>query len=205
MNYNTTRPHLVLPEHGRHIYDMVMHLKTLEDREERNTAAQAVIKLMGQLNPHLRDVEDFNHKLWDHLFIIAEYDLDVDSPYPIPEREVIEKKPEPLKYPDGKIRYRHYGRGVQDMINKTIELEGEAQEAMTLLVANMMKNYYLRWNRDSVTDDVIWDQLSELSGGKLKRLESFELTDTQDILRTQRPAKKRSNNNSKHKSKKRSR
>ncbi len=201
MNYNTTRPDLTLPEYGRNVHQMVEHAMTLEDREERNRAAKAIILLMGQLNPHLRDVADFTHKLWDHLFIMSDYKLDVDSPYPTPDREVIERKPERLAYPDHRIKYRHYGRAVEMMIKKCVEMEeGDEKQALIVAIANLMKKYYLVWNRDSVTDEIIFKNLLELSEGKLKAPEGVELADAAVILKSNRPNKKRSNNKKKRKS-----
>lgn len=193
MKYNTARKRLVLPEHGRNIHQMVDYLKTVEDEEERNRAARAVIKLMGQLNPHLRDVEDFNHKLYDHLYIMAEYDLEINSPYPVPEKEVIERKPDPLAYPNQRIKYRHYGRSIERMIKEAVKYEeGEEKAALIGLIANMMKRFYLKWNRDSVNDEVIWHHLEELSEGQLKRPEGFEMMETYEILRSN--VKKRKDN-----------
>ena len=201
MNYNTTRPDLTLPEYGRNVHQMVEHALTLEDREERNRAAKAIILLMGQLNPHLRDVADFTHKLWDHLFIMSDYKLDVDSPYPTPDREVIERKPERLAYPDHRIKYRHYGRAVEMMIKKCVEMdEGDEKQALIVAIANLMKKYYLVWNRDSVTDEIIFKNLLELSEGKLKAPEGVVLADAAVILKSNRPNKKRSNNKKKRKS-----
>lgn len=211
MKYNTARRRLILPEHGRNIHQMVDYLKTVEDRDERNRAAQAVIKLMGQLNPHLRDVEDFHHKLWDHLYIMADYELDVDCPYPAPRREVVERKPDPLSYPNQRIRYRHYGRSIERMIKEAVKYEeGEEKRVLVGLIANMMKRFYLRWNRDSVNDEVIWHHLSELSEGQLSKPEGFDMKETNEILRSNRKKKassqngrgsKNSNNKRKHYSK----
>ena len=198
MKYNTARKKLVLPEHGRNIHQMVDYLKTVEDEEERNQAAKAVIKLMGQLNPHLRDVDDFNHKLFDHLFIMAGYELDINSPYPKPEREVIERKPDPLNYPNQRIRYRHYGKSIERMISEAVKYEeGEEKQVLIGMIANMMKRFYLKWNRDSVNDEVIWAHLEELSDGQLKRPEGFEMMETYEILRSNK--KRKDNSKGSHK------
>ena len=167
-DYNSTRPKLILAEYGRNVQNMVDYICSLSDREERNRLAQVVIDMMGVLNPHLRDVSDFKHKLWDHLYIISDFKIDVDSPYPIPTKENIHHKPEPLKYPTHNIRFKHYGHTVEDMIKKTLNISNpEARHKMTLSVANFMKMAYLTWNKDSVSDDQILQDLNTLSNGEL--------------------------------------
>ena len=123
MEYNTTRNHLTMKEYGRHIQKMVEYLLTLEDREKRQRNAMALIELMGFLNPHLKNVEDFRHKLWDHLFLISDFKLDVDSPYPIPPRETLKVKPQRIAYPENKIKYKYYGRTTEQMIRQISTLE----------------------------------------------------------------------------------
>lgn len=156
---------------------------TIESREKRNQLARATIQVMGQLNPHLRDINDFKHKLWDHLFIMSNFELDVDSPYPIPSEETLNRKPEKLKYPSNHIKIRHYGRHIEEMIAKAAEFEdGDEKQALVKVIANHLKKSYLTWNRDSVTDEEIASHLEFLSGGKLKLDESVKLNNTQDIL-----------------------
>ncbi|MGB7527538.1 DUF4290 domain-containing protein [Sphingobacterium cellulitidis] len=168
-DYNSTRPKLILAEYGRNVQNMVDYICTLSDREERNRLAQVVIDMMGVLNPHLRDVSDFKHKLWDHLYIISDFKIDVDSPYPIPTKENIHHKPETLKYPNHNIKFKHYGHTVEEMIKKTLNISNpEARQKMTLSVANFMKMAYLTWNKDSVSDDQILQDLSTLSHGELQ-------------------------------------
>lgn len=187
MNYNTTREHLILPEYGRNVHQMVQHALTIEDREERNRAAEAIIVLMGQLNPHLRDVEDFTHKLWAHLFIMSDYALDVDTPYPKPDREKRNARPEKLSYPSKKIKYRHYGRSIELMIEAAINFEeGDEKTALICAIANLMKRHYLKWNRDSVDDKVVARHLHEMSNNKLSIPEDFVFQDTNEILKSQR-------------------
>ncbi|MFD2743926.1 MULTISPECIES: DUF4290 domain-containing protein [Sphingobacterium] len=167
-DYNSTRSHLILAEYGRNVQNMVDYICTISDRDERNRLAQVVIDMMGVLNPHLRDVSDFKHKLWDHLYIISDFKIDVDSPYPIPERGQIRQKPETLSYPQKRIRYKHYGRTVEDMISKAIaQPEPEYTDRMALSIANFMKMAYLSWNKDSVSDEHIIQDLKELSKGAL--------------------------------------
>ncbi len=201
MQYNTERNQLALPEYGRSIHQMVDHAIAIEDKEERNKAAKTIIKLMGQMNPHLRDVPDFTHKLWDHLHIMSDYQIDVDSPYPKPDREAKERKPDPLAYPQADSRYRYYGRALENMVQKAIEHpDGELKDLLVGMLLNLMKRFYLVWNRDSVDDELILKHLEVLSDGKLKAPEGFEMTDTQKILKSNRP--KTNNRNQKGKKRK---
>jgi len=183
MEYNTQLPPMIISEYGRNIQKMVQYVCTIKNREERNRAAQSIIAIMGALNPHLRDVTDFKHKLWDHLFIISEFKLDVDSPYPKPSPEQFKTKPKKLNYPSQDIRYKHYGKTIEALIQKGIEMEeGDKKNYYIETLANLMKRSYLNWNRDSVNDEVILQHLKELSKGKLKVPADFKFNLTQDIL-----------------------
>lgn len=189
-DYNSSRKKLILPEYGRNIQKMVNHIKTIEDREERNKAARTVIGVMGNLNPHLRDVNDFKHKLWDHLAIIADFDLDIDSPYEWPEPESLQSKPNKVPYSQHHIRYKHYGRSIGLMIEKAVELEeGEEKKDLVRMIAYHMKKSYLTWNREAVSDDEIFSDLKTLSGGKLEISEELKLPETRDILAKNRKKK----------------
>jgi hypothetical protein len=203
MTYNSALPHLVIPEYGRNVHRMIEHAVSIEDREERNRCARAIIDVMGQLNPQLRDVTDFKHKLWDHLFVISDFKLDVDSPYPIPSPESFKTKPNRVPYPGNHIRFRHYGRIVQDMIKKGIEMEeGDLKNAFVEALANLMKRFYVAWNRDAVSDEVIFKQLDILSEGKLKVREGVRLNFVQDGQRTAinvPPARRKKNRNNRRK------
>ncbi|MCH1417892.1 MAG: DUF4290 domain-containing protein [Flavobacteriaceae bacterium] len=185
LQYNSERTPLIIPEYGRHMHIMVQQLLETEDKEERNKKAKAIIGVMGNLNPHLRDVPDFQHKLWDQLFIMSEFKLDVDSPFEKPEREVLEQRPEPLSYPQGFPKYRFYGNNIKSMIDVALKWEeGEMKDALVYNIANHMKKCFLNWNKDTVDDPVIFDHLTELSKGELKVKEEFlPLTLTQDVLR----------------------
>lgn len=184
MEYNTQQEKLIIPEYGRNIQRMINHCITIPEREERNRCAKAIIQVMGQLNPHLRDVADFNHKLWDHLFIISKFQLDVDSPYPKPNSETFETKPDIVSYPKGKIKYKHYGKTVEEIIEKAKAYpEGAEKDELKRIVANHMKKSYINWNKDSVTDDVIIAQLDELSGGTLKIEEGTVLSAASDLVK----------------------
>ena len=184
MEYNTQRTDLIIPEYGRNIQNMVSYCLGVADREERNKVARAIISVMGQLFPHLRDIEDYNHKLWDHLHIMAGHQLDVDSPYPKPAPEQFETKPELLKYPTGDFKYGHYGKNLEEFIKKAAEMElGDERDALTLAVANLMKKHYLQWNRDSVEDETILKQLEPLSQGKLSLKEGQTLIPSNELLK----------------------
>ena len=183
LEYNSQRGRMFIPEYGRNIQKMVNYAMSVEDREHRNKVAQSIINVMGQLNPHLRDINDFKHKLWDHIFIISDFKLDVDSPYPKPTPATFEGKPEKVKYPYYNIKYRFYGKTIELMIQKAIGMEeGEIKNLLIQAIANHMKKSYLNWNKESVSDDVIINHLSDLSGGKLKLGEDFRLNATGDIL-----------------------
>ncbi|MCF6128162.1 DUF4290 domain-containing protein [Flavobacterium sp. AS60] len=194
LEYNGERPHLIIPEYGRHLQKLIDQATVIEDREKRNQVAKYIIQVMGSLNPHLRDVPDFQHKLWDQIFIMSDFKLDVDSPYPIPTRDVIHLKPERLAYPQKNPKYRFYGNNIKYMIDVANSWEeGEMKNALVKVIANHMKKSYLSWNKDTVTDTVIFEHLYELSGGKLNLLQSTEeLLTTTDLMRTN---KKMSNKN----------
>ena len=184
LEYNSEREKLIIPEYGRHIQKLVNHCIALEDREERNKMAKAIVHVMGNMQPHLRDVPDFQHKLWDQIFIMSDYRLDVDTPYPKPEREVLQAKPEPLSYPRSASKYRFYGNNIQIMIDTALTWEdGEMKDALVYAIANHMKKCYLNWNKDTVEDDVIVSHLEELSGGKLTLKEKDVLSDSKDLLK----------------------
>ena len=168
MKYNTTRDPLVLPEYGRNVQRMIKYAISIEDRSERNKAASAIIELMGQLNPHLRDVEDFRHKLWTHLFLMSDFKLDVDSPYEIPKIESLQEKPKQVEYPKSKIKYGHYGKYTASILNKSKDLNDEEKEFITKTMGNFMKKQYLMHNNDTVDNNVISENLNELSEGNLK-------------------------------------
>ena len=169
MEYNTLRSRLIIPEYGRHIQQMVDHCLTIENEQERNEFAEIIIEVMGELNPHLRDVPDFQHKLWDQLFIMSDFQLDVKSPYPIPTKtETIDSKPNKVFYPQSVYKYRYYGQNIRKMIDVAVTWEeGEKREGLFFAIANHMKKCYLKWNKDTVEDNVIFNHLYELSDGKI--------------------------------------
>lgn len=176
-DYNSTRPKLILAEYGRNVQNMVDYICALPSKEERNSYAQVVIEMMGFLNPHLRDVADFKHKLWDHLHIISDFKIDVDSPYPIPDKDSIHPKPELLDYPQHRIRFKHYGHTIETMIERAKLInDPEKKQSMVLSIANFMKMAYLTWNKDAVEDEFIIGDLKELSNGELQLPPDVALT-----------------------------
>lgn len=188
LEYNTEREHLIIPEYGRHMQKMINFAKELPTREERIKVSKAIISVMGNLQPHLRDVPDFQHKLWDQLFIMADFELDVDSPYPQPSKDELMAHPEPLKYPQNFPKYRFYGNNIKTMIDvaNTWE-EGDLKEALIYTIANHMKKCFLNWNKDTVEDDVIFNHLYELSDGRINlKKEDEDLSDASTLMRNKK-------------------
>jgi hypothetical protein len=168
MEYNSNRPDLAIPEYGRNIQNMVEYTIGIADREERNKAAKTIIRVMGQLFPHLRDIEDYNHKLWDHLHIMADFKLDVDSPYPVPNPDELKEGPKKVNYPGSGIKYDHYGKYLEEFIKLVANMDaGPERDRASIKMANLMKTNYANHNQTHVDDRVILKQLSELSGGVL--------------------------------------
>jgi hypothetical protein len=185
MEYNTTRNYLTMREYGRHIQKMVEHLMTIEDKERRQRQAQVVIELMGFLNPHLKNVEDFRHKLWDHLFYISDFKLDVDSPYPIPQKETYKVKPDPLPYPKRYPKYSHLGKNLELVINKALKEDSpEKRQGFANAIAYYMKLAYNNWHKDVVHDDAIQSELASITEGQL------EFTNT-PYVKAYRPSQER--------------
>ena len=185
LEYNSERSLMIIPEYGRHMQKLVDHCIGLETKEERDTMAKAIIDVMGNLQPHLRDVPDFKHKLWDQLFIMSDFKLDADAPYTKPSQQELQEKPEALPYPKSALRYRYYGNNIQTMINVALTWEeGEKKEALIFTIANHMKKCYLNWNKDTVDDNIIFRHLLDLSEGKIDLTNSDEvLSETKNLLR----------------------
>ena len=188
LEYNSERPLMIIPEYGRHIQKLVDHCLALETKEERDKMAKSIVDVMGNLQPHLRDVPDFKHKLWDQLYIMADFKLDVESPYPQPSKEELREKPKGLAYPKSASRYRYYGNNIQTMIDTALGWEdGDKKEALVFTIANHMKKCYLNWNKDTVDDPVIFKHLFDLSDGKIDLRETEEvLSESKDLLRKPR-------------------
>ena len=186
-DYNTQRNRLVLPEYGRNVQRMVEYTMRVEDTEERNRLAKAIIVIMGNMNPHLRDISDFKHKLWDHLAIMSNFQIDIDSPYEKPTPKILTEKPRRIFKQSEGIRYKHYGHIIELMIEEAIKMpEGREKEELTKIIANHMKKSYLTWNRDVVDDEVILQDLAKLSGGKLQIVEGTKLNDTREIFKNKK-------------------
>jgi Domain of unknown function (DUF4290) len=183
MDYNTDQPPMVISEYGRSVQRMIDICLTIEDRNERNRCARTIVKAMALLNPQMKEYQDYEHKLWDHLFIMSGYKLDVDSPFPKPEQGVLAAPPERVRYPQSDIRFRHYGKILEELIRKAMtEEDPKNKEVFTGQLAQLMKKHYLNWNRDSVNDQLIVEQLEMLSKGQLKVPEDFRFLHTNDIL-----------------------
>ena len=180
-DYNTSRPKLALPEYGRNVQNMVDLLMQIEDRDTRNRAARAIIDVMGSLYPYLRDVPDFKHKLWDHLAIMTEFKLDIDYPYTQPSPEILAEKPNRVPYQQTKLKYRYYGKTMDLLIQKATEYEdGPEKDVLIYQIASHMKKLYLTWNKDSVDDALIFEELLTISNGALKAT-GMELADVKAL------------------------
>ncbi|ASO07251.1 DNA phosphorothioation-dependent restriction protein DptG [Arenibacter algicola] len=185
LEYNTERPKLIIPEYGRHFQKMVDHAISIEDDAERNRVAQAIISVMGNIQPHLRDVPDFQHKLWDQLFIMSDFKLNVESPFPITSKETLQKRPDPLEYPQNFPKYRFYGNNIKRMIDVAVKWEkGDMRDGLEYAIANHMKKCYLNWNKDTVDDKAIFKHLYELSDGQIDLAKEGEnLTESGQFLK----------------------
>ena len=195
MEYTTLNEKLILPEYGRNIQQMVTHCMTIEDRAERTRCAKTIINIMGNLFPYLRDVNDFKHKLWDHLAIMSNFKLDIDYPYEIIRKENLYTRPDKIPYKNSQIIFMHYGRTLEQMIDKAVVYpEGEKKNELILLIANHMKKCFLMWNKEVVDDHKIFDDLRLLSKGKIDLNHDFlKLMESKDILQ------KKNNNKQKKK------
>ena len=203
MDYNTTREKLPLPEYGRNIQKMVDYLKTVTDRDKRNSMAKTIIGIMGSMHPHLRDVNDFKHKLWDHLAIMGNFELDIDSPYPPPDLEVLNEKPNPVPYNVHNITYKYYGNIIEKIINEAAKYEeSEEKEELLKIIGNQMKKNYVMWNREDVSDEIIFQNIEELSNGAITVNKDIKLKNTRNIMPAKSKKKRSSSNkNNNHKSK----
>ena len=207
MEYNTEREKIVISEYGRNIQVMIRHLMDIEDRKQRTEAAYFIVNVMAQMNPQVKESNDYMHKLWDHLHIIANYELDVDGPYPKPTPEMQKKKPEHVGYQKNNIRYGHYGQYIYDVVKKVKEMEdGPKKQAILINIANQMKRDYLNWNRDTVNDLLILDDLYKISGEEITLPMDTKLTPTNEILNKaqnqQQNQKKRNGGNNNNNNKK---
>ena len=174
MQYNTVKENLTMPEYGRHVQNMINHAISLTDKKKQQNCVDAIISFMGQMNPHLRDVKEYTHKLWDHLHIMSNFKLNVESPYPKPEIQKLSEKPNRMKYPGNKIKFSYYGSTIPNMIKTALTLENPEKEIMTGMIANQMKKSYILFNGSSVDNNIIKLHLKQLSNGDLELASDFE-------------------------------
>ena len=188
LEYNTEREDLIIPEYGRHIKKMIDYVSSLKSKDERNKLSNAIISVMGNLQPHLRDVPDFQHKLWDQLFIMSDFKLDVDSPFEKPSKDILDSKPLPLEYPQSFPKYRFYGNNIKIMIDEAVKWDNsDKKDALIFTIANHMKKCFLNWNKDNVEDQVIFEHLYELSDSKIDiKNSNIELLDSSVLIRTKK-------------------
>jgi hypothetical protein len=205
LEYNSEREKLIIPEYGRHIQKLVNHCIGLPTKEERNKMAISIVEVMGNLQPHLRDVPDFKHKLWDQLFIMADFKLDVDAPYDVLSKEELKAKPDKLPYPKNASKYRFYGNNIQIMIDEAVTWEdGDMKDALNFTIANHMKKCFLNWNKDTVEDAVIFKHLYEISDGKINLSSETEtLSDSKNLLRKKKSSQNQNNKKGKKNNRKR--
>lgn len=202
MEYNTQRKKLRIPVYGRNIQKMIEQCITIEDREKRTKTAELIVSVMAEMIPKTKDSGDFKQKLWDHLHIISDFRLDVDSPYPPPARDVLSSKPEQVAYQDNNISMRPYGKNIERIIEKAIEYpEGEEKDVLVMTIANHLKKAYLNWNRNSVDDSLIIKHLEILSDGKLVLPEDTRLIKTNEVLSQNKKKKTQQPSNHKQKGK----
>ena len=196
MQYNTQKEKILLSEYGRNIQKLVDHAKTIDDVLVRNKAAKQIITAMEILNPKIHSILDYKQILWTHLAMMANFELDIDYPFPILQKEVLEKKPSRIEYLNSPIKYRHFGRTIEKLIKKVSEIEeGELKEKFVKVITNHMKKTYLTWNKEVVQDEVIFESLEKLSDGKLKPQKGYTLPRAYEIIsktnkRPRRPRKK---------------
>lgn len=175
-----------MPEYGRNVQHMIDHMLTIEDRDTRNKAAKTIVNVMGNIHPYLRDLNDYKHKLWDHLAIMANYQLDIDSPYPSPIPESLIEAPAKVPYTSRKLKSKHYGFILENLVEKAAQYEpSEEKEALIKMLANHMKKCYLTWNKDAVDDEKIYEDLCTLSEGRIQ-CNDIELTKTREIINPKR-------------------
>ena len=177
-------------EYGRNIHKLVKHIKTVEDKEKRSSYAESVVQLMKQINPNVKDSTDYNQKVWDDLFIISDFELDVDSPFPAPNSEILDRKPDRVQYKANEIRYKHYGRNIEEMISQAIEMEDpETREGAIVSIGRLMKSFAQTWNGDNMEDKVVLEHIRRMSGGKLEidleKVAEYKLFDSK--VKNERP------------------
>ena len=201
MEYNTEREQLIIPEYGRHVQKMINHATTLSDKVEQQKCVDAIIAFMGQMNPHLRDVKEFTHKLWDHLHIMSNFQLDIESPYTKPEIAKLEERPEKMTYPGNKIRFSYYGNTIETMIATAIKMDADKKEIMTGMIANQMKKSYILFNASSVDNNMIRLHLKQMSDNQLTLADDFEFIRSASVRQNIGKAKKKTQKKKNYKKK----
>jgi len=201
MEYNTEREQLIIPEYGRHVQKMINHATTLSNKVEQQECVDAIIAFMGQMNPHLRDVKEFTHKLWDHLHIMSDFKLDIKSPYERPEIAKLEERPEKMTYPGNKIRFSYYGYTIENMISTAITMEDEKKEILTGMIANQMKKSYILFNESSVDNNMIRLHLKQMSDNQLTLADDFEFIRSASVRQTTGKANKKTQKKKNYKKK----
>ena len=201
MEYNTEREQLIIPEYGRHVQKMINHATTLSDKVEQQKCVDAIIAFMGQMNPHLRDVKEFTHKLWDHLHIMSDFKLDIESPYTKPEIAKLEERPEKMTYPGKKIRFSYYGNTIETMIATAIKMDTDKKEIMTGMIANQMKKSYILFNASSVDNNMIRLHLKQMSDNQLTLADDFEFIRSASVRQNTGKANKKTQKKKNYKKK----
>ena len=201
MEYNTEREQLIIPEYGRHVQKMINHATTLSDKVEQQKCVDAIIAFMGQMNPHLRDVKEFTHKLWDHLHIMSDFKLDIESPYAKPEIAKLEERPEKMAYPGNKIRFSYYGNTIETMIATAIKMDADKKEIMTGMIANQMKKSYILFNASSVDNNMIRLHLKQMSDNQLTLADDFEFIRSASVRQNTGKTKKKTQKKKNYKKK----
>ncbi len=185
LEYNTQRPHLNLREYGRNVQNLVAHIKNTEDKEKRNKYASLLVELMKMINPELsKEANEYTQKVWDDLFIISKFDLDVESPFPIPESTILDRKPDRMRYQSNRIKYRHYGRSVEVLIENAMKLEDPKEvEGAVIAIGRLMKTFYQNWNRETIEDEQVLKTIKEMSNNKLdidiEKVKTYGLFDSE--------------------------
>lgn len=175
MEYNSERDHLVLKEYGRNVQKLVEYISTIEDKERRTAYAHTLINLMKMLNPSVKENSDNPQRIWDHLYVMADFKLEIDGPYPKPEPETIFQKPQPLEYKESEVKFRNYGRNIELLVAKAMEIEEEEEKLAAFIhIGRLVKTFYSSWHKDSIDDEVIIEQLKELSDGKIDLTEAMK-------------------------------
>ena len=201
MEYNTEREQLIIPEYGRHVQKMINHATTLSNKVEQQKCVDTIIAFMGQMNPHLRDVKEFTHKLWDHLHIMSDFQLDIESPYTKPEIAKLEERPEKMTYPGNKIRFSYYGNTIETMIATAIKMEEDKKEIMTGMIANQMKKSYILFNASSVDNNMIRLHLKQMSDNQLTLADDFEFIRSASVRQNTGKANKKTQKKKNYKKK----